>query len=405
MRRTLAFCLYKYFPHGGLQRDMLRIALACQARGHTVDVYTTGWQGEVPDGLQVHSHPPRGWTNHRRMQHYHAWMTGELAQRPADCVVGFNKIPDLDVYYAADGCYLAEVLRGRSPLYRLMPRCRQYIAFENAVFSPDSKTHILTISKIQESLYIKHYGTPSERFHSMPPNVAPDRAADGNAFSLRMAFRQAQGLTDEDRVLLQLGSDFRRKGLDRSIKALASLPAALRARTRLYVVGESSQRPYARLAKHLGVTDRVVFLGPRDDVPQLLVAADLLLHPAYYENTGTVLLEALTSGLPVVASGVCGYAHYIDEADAGWVVPEPFEQSVFNEIVRTAFEQPDLREIGRRGIEFSQREDLSGMVEAAVKVIEALATRRDTARDLPRKTTGIADMREPSSTRNSQVKA
>jgi UDP-glucose:(heptosyl)LPS alpha-1,3-glucosyltransferase len=36
----LAFCLYKYFPFGGLQRDFLRIALACQARGHAMRVYT-----------------------------------------------------------------------------------------------------------------------------------------------------------------------------------------------------------------------------------------------------------------------------------------------------------------------------------------------------------------------------
>ena len=45
--------------------------------------------------------------------------------------------------------------------------------------------------------------------------------------------------------------------------------------------------------------------------------ADLLIHPAYNENTGTVLLEALVAGLPVLVSAVCGYAHYIAEADAG----------------------------------------------------------------------------------------
>ena len=43
--QTLAFCLFKYFPHGGLQRDMLRIALACQLRGYSIDVYTTSWEG------------------------------------------------------------------------------------------------------------------------------------------------------------------------------------------------------------------------------------------------------------------------------------------------------------------------------------------------------------------------
>ena len=49
----LAFCLYKYFPFGGLQRDFLRIALACQARGHDIRVYTLDWEGEVPAGFEL----------------------------------------------------------------------------------------------------------------------------------------------------------------------------------------------------------------------------------------------------------------------------------------------------------------------------------------------------------------
>ena len=41
----LAFVLYKYFPFGGLQRDFMRIALKCQARGHAIRVYTPIWEG------------------------------------------------------------------------------------------------------------------------------------------------------------------------------------------------------------------------------------------------------------------------------------------------------------------------------------------------------------------------
>jgi UDP-glucose:(heptosyl)LPS alpha-1,3-glucosyltransferase len=50
--KTLAFCLFKYFPHGGLERDMLRIALACRSRGYEIDVYTTSWRGDLPESLR-----------------------------------------------------------------------------------------------------------------------------------------------------------------------------------------------------------------------------------------------------------------------------------------------------------------------------------------------------------------
>ena len=376
MHKTFAFCLYKYFPYGGLQRDMLRIALACQARGHTVHVYTTDWQGDRPERLQVHIRRRQGLSSHSRMKHYHTWVTEELAQRPADCVIGFNKMPGLDVYFAADTCFQAKARESRSWLYRLGPRYRHYVAFEEAVFRADAKTHVLMLTEIQETSYLRYYETPADRIHRLPPNMARDRVADANALQTRHAFRQTQGLRDDDRLLLQVGSDFRRKGLDRSIRALASLPKTCLAGTRLYVVGVGTQRPYAKLARWLGVEENVVFLGPRDDVPQILVSADLLVHPAREEAGGIVLLEALAYGLPVVVSGICGHAHYIEQAGAGWILPHPFDQDTLNRTIQTALQRDDLRDIGRRGIAFARRVDLCGMVDAAVEVIEAIASRR-----------------------------
>ena len=67
----------------------------------------------------------------------------------------------------------------------------------------------------------------------------------------------------------------------------------------------------------------VEFLKGRSDIPRFLLGADLLIHPAYNENTGTVLLEALVAGLPVLVTDVCGYAHYITDANCGRVVPSP----------------------------------------------------------------------------------
>ncbi len=375
--KTLAFCLFKYFPHGGLQRDMLRIALACQERGYKIAVYTTAWEGQVPNGFELHTHRPLALTNHGQMRRYHAWVTHQIARHRPTCVIGFNKLPGLDVYYAADGCLRAKALKRHRYLFRLMPRYRRYLAFEQAVFARQSGTHILMLSRIQESLYVQHYGTPEHRIHFLPPNVALDRVAGPDAPQVRRAFREEFRLQESDRLVLQLGSGFRTKGLDRSLRALASLPDELLARTQLYVVGNDAKGRYVRMAQRLGVADRVVFLGPRDDVPRILLGADLLIHPAYHENTGTVLLEALASGLPVIASATCGYAHYIAEARAGWVIPEPFDQHILNRAIRDALGNDHLHQFGRNGAEFAQTADLYGMVEAAVEAVEKVASARE----------------------------
>jgi len=130
-------------------------------------------------------------------------------------------------------------------------------------------------------------------------------------------------------LLLFLGSDFARKGLDRVLAALAALGADERARTALVVVGDDDPAPYRRQLIRQGLSDRVRFTGGRDDVPALLQAADLLVHPARHEPAGMALLEATVAGLPVLTTGICGYARYIEEAGSGQVLPEPFSGERF----------------------------------------------------------------------------
>jgi UDP-glucose:(heptosyl)LPS alpha-1,3-glucosyltransferase len=220
----LAFVLYKYFPFGGLQRDFMRIALECQKRGHQIRVYTLIWEGDVPPGFEVLVAPVKAFFNHRRNEKLSAWMEADLAKRPVDRLIGFNKMPGLDVYYAADGCFedKAQTLRGR--LYRRWGRYRHFAEYERAVFAKDAKTEVLMISEVQQPLFIKHYDTPLERFHLLPPGIAQDRRAPPNADEIRAEFRKEFNLADDDLLLVQIGSGFKTKGVDRSLKALAALP-------------------------------------------------------------------------------------------------------------------------------------------------------------------------------------
>ena len=330
----LAFCLYKYFPFGGLQRDFLRIALACQARGHTIRVYVLEWTGEIPNGFEVIIVPVSAFSNVTRYARFSNWVSRDLDKRPADRVIGFNKMPELDVYFAADPCYEEKVRTLRNPLYRLSGRYRHFAAYEQAVFAPESHTQILMISQVQQPFFVKHYGTPEHRFHLLPPGISPDRRAPANADEIRADFRRDFGLGDDDLLLLQVGSGFKTKGLDRSLRALSSLPESLRLRTRLIAIGQDEPQTFLRLANSLGLDKQVSILSGRDDIPRFLLGADLLVHPAYSENTGTVLLEALVAGLPVLTTAVCGYAHYIQEAEGGCVVPEPFEQTTLSETLQ-----------------------------------------------------------------------
>lgn len=366
----LAFCLYKYFPFGGLQRDFMRIALACQARGQAIRVYTLEWEGSVPPGFELVPVPVTAFSNVGRYARFTDWVQRDLEKRPADCVIGFNKMPGLDVYFAADPCYEEKAQTLRNPLYRRFGRYRHFSAYERAVFSPQSRTEILMISSLQQPFFEKHYGTPANRFHLLPPGISPDRRAPANAAEIRAGFRREFNLGDNDRLLLQVGSGFKTKGLDRSLKALANLPPDLRARTRLIVIGQDEPRTFLRQASLLGVSDRLSILPGRDDIPRFLLGADVLIHPAYNENTGTVLLEALVAGLPVLATAVCGYAHYIAEADAGRVIADPFDQRQMDaQLAHMLSDDAARAHWQRQALAFAETADIYSNAERAADLI------------------------------------
>jgi len=365
----LAFVLYKYFPFGGLQRDFLRIALECQRRGHVVRVYCLEWKGELPQGFELNIAPLWAFSSHKRNQKFSRWLTKQLKQRPPERVIGFNKMPGLDFYYAADGC-LAEKLQKPSWLRGLNGRYRHFLDYERAVFSPQSTTQILLISPTQQPLFIAHYQTPQSRLHLLPPGLGQDRKRPSDGKSIRAEFRREWKLASDELLLLCIGSGFKTKGLDRSIKALAALPSSLKQRTRLLVIGEDNPKGFLRLAKQKKVAERVIFLGGRDDIPRFLLGADLLIHPAYHENTGTVLLEALVFGLPVLVTDVCGYAHYIDEAKAGFVLSSPFIQQALTERLEHLLEDADERtHCSQNALAFAGQADLYSLPQRAADLI------------------------------------
>ena len=299
-------------------------------------------------------------------------LTAALKQHEIDLLVGFNRMPGLDVYYGADSCFAAKVYEMRSWVTRFLPRYKHHLSYEKAVFSAASNTHALLISKPEKEVFKQYYQTPEQRLHLLPPGIRRDRVANEKSIDLGKVKRAELGVIDSEKLLLMVGSGFRTKGLDRAIIALANLPEAEKAKVKFFVAGQDKPERFMRLIKKLKVESRVTFLGGRDDIPELLLAADLLIHPAYRENTGTALLEAMVAGLPVVATDVCGYSSYIRDFDMGTVLASPFNQLQLNQAVADLLfdEQTSWQ---ARGVKFASTADIFDLPVRAVEQLEAIA--------------------------------
>lgn len=369
-----AFCLFKYFPFGGLQRDFIRIANECVRRGHEVDVYCMHWEGAQDPSIKVTVLPTKGWQNHTQSQQFVKSLLKHLKFKKYDLIIGFNKMPELDVYYAADSCFQAKTKYGF--WHRLTPRYRQLKKFEEAVFSSEVKTEIFLLAKRQQEEFIACYQTPVQRLHLLPPGISRDRIAPSNATEIRHRVRKKLNLTDNDLMLLMVGSGFKTKGLDRILLGFASLPDNLKKNSSLYIIGQDNPESFKKLSKKLNIAEQVVFLGGRHDVPEFLLAADLLVHPAYFENTGTVLLEALVAGLPVLTTDICGYSNYIREANAGIVIDAPYQQQALNQALANLLTSYDRENWRERAVVFAKHADIYSLVDSAVDLIEQFAKQK-----------------------------
>jgi len=155
-------------------------------------------------------------------------------------------------------------------------------------------------------------GVEEDRLHLIPPGVNPSLFVG--------PFEDPFSGVGKPRVLF-VGRLTPQKGVGTLVAAVGLLkdPSA-----RVLLVGDGPERPaLERQAERIGVGDRLHFVGflAHERLPAMFSHADLLVLPSLYEELGTVLLEAMQAGLPIVASKTGGVPDVIEDGVNGLLVP------------------------------------------------------------------------------------
>ena len=349
----IVMALFKYFPYGGLQLDFIRIALKLAARGHKVICCAGSWEGDVPESVEYHPIPRRAWSNHARASEFERKLHAYLETERPDRFVAFNRMGGADLYFAADNCLLPAWRKKHSDIVlKYLPRYRTFLRQEKAVFAPDARTKILYIVEKQKEEYIAAYGTAPDRFFYVPPGMNEACRRPENALAVRAEERARLAVAPDELLFITVASQFRVKGADRAIRAMAHLPESVRGKCRLLLCGDEKIKPFRELAAACGIERNLIHLGAHQDIPRLLQAADLMVHPARLEAAGSVLIEAIAAGLPVICSGLCGFSNFVGEA-GGIVLPEPFrDEDLLQALTRLALNPAQLAQMKEAAIQY-----------------------------------------------------
>ena len=188
------------------------------------------------------------------------------------------------------------------------------------------------------------------------------------------SLRKELGLPTSGWLLGTVGRLTHQKGMDILLYALTYITNH---EVSLVIVGSGDMEAKLRaLAARLRLESRVYFIGYHLDIPRLLGAFDLYVHPARFEGMPNALLEAMAAARPIVATGVDGNLELIDDGIHGWLVP-PDNPGALATAITAALS--DREEACRRGIAARQRVADYFSVDAVIAAWEKVLTAKETS--------------------------
>ena len=335
---NLALCYPSVIPsQGGCETYIAGLARRLVGDGHAVHLYASRWDATaLPTGIRYHRIDLPFCLRFSRARRFSQACSSLLAQANHDVSIGFDKIEGVDVYYPQGGEYPASVrlsqAKHRSAVVRAGLRlARRFDPTHLALLSLERRqlarqgAIVVAISEMVRGHLLARGEVSADAVRVLPIAPMPDRLREDDRPERRMRSRTAWGIDETRCVALFAGMNLRLKGIEPLLRAMARLRDTL---ITAVVVGSEPSGSLRREARRLGVEDQVRFVGYCADMRDAYFAADLLVHPTFYDPCANVVLEALACGLPVITtrcngageqmrrsgvSGECEEGHLLDD--------------------------------------------------------------------------------------------
>ena len=335
---NLAICHLSVLPaRGGCEKHIVDLLRRLCQDGHQVHLYAHEWEAAaLPANLRIHRVPLPNGSRWSRPWRFSKALAAMLPGGGHDISLAFDKVAGVDVQYPAGGLYEATVRHSlnkhRSPWLRRLasltrhfdPAYWSFCRFERHQYLEGRRPFVIANSDFVRRHFHRYLGIDRSQVSVLHCAIDPDRFAATDRPARRVATRTDWDVQPMDTVALFVAMNYRLKGLEPLLHGVARMPQ--RENFRLAVVGNPKTGPYRRLAERLGIADNVRFLGFSSDPRNAYFAADLLVHPTFYDPCSLVVQEAQACGLPVITTRYNGASELLDPPTDGLVIRDPHDR-------------------------------------------------------------------------------
>jgi UDP-glucose:(heptosyl)LPS alpha-1,3-glucosyltransferase len=323
-RLKIAVLIKRFLRTGGAEKYAMEVVRRL-AMDHEVHVFTHEWVFDGPEPMTFHKIPricrKPAWVN----QLFFSYFCRNATGHGFDVVHSFEKVPTFDVMTVQSPCFKSPDLKGMGHWRQrldwvrmvLSPRKLAWRWLEARQFADDGVRMIVAVSeKVQRNVQ-DCYGLPDEYFRLAYTGVDVPKITREHPPQELKDIRAQLGVSPDDTVVLFVGTEFKRKGLDALLKGLSLVP---RVRLKLLIAGGGGGKLdyYKSLTDKMQLGAEVRFLGLVQDIERIYPIADIYILPTLADPCPLAPLEAMAAGVATImsASDFNGSAELIRNGEA-----------------------------------------------------------------------------------------
>lgn len=317
----IAFIKRNFSYHGGAERYLATLISALKKEDHEIHIFTNSWT----DDSNIIFHKVKVLPYGSFLKAYTFNNNLKINLRDFDIVISFERTTCQHIYRAGEGCHI-RWLELRSQLepflkkfsFQINPLHQYYLKLEREIF--EKTPLIIANSKMVKNEIVEYY--------KISPNkiIVIYNGVDLNKFSpenrkLNNELREKLKIAKDTKIILFVGSGFRRKGLDLLILSLLKIKDDVV----LLVIGKGDTKAYLKKCEDLRIKRRVLFLGTQREIEKFYAISDVFVLPTLYDPFSNATLEAMASGVGVITTKNNGISEIIENGKEGFVLENLFD--------------------------------------------------------------------------------
>jgi len=331
------------------------------ALGHDVHVFAQEWKWDGDEKITFHRIPKFLTKPSFLNLLLFSYFTRKKVDNSFDIIHSHERVIHFDALTVHCPCFRTYITDEENLLKRMLiwlsialsPRKMTYLWLENRQFSYSNKRMLIAVSDNVKRNVRVNYPLPDEYFGLAFPGADHSLKNGERDAESRETERKRLGINKDDLVILFVGTEFRRKGLDALLRGFAMI---VKNNIKLLIAGGGEKkRRYKRLVKELGISDHVIFLGLVEDMENIYAISDIYILPSLSEPAGMAPIEAMAAGIPTIISSsrYAGSAERIKDGEA-IILENPDQPNNIANALSRLFDGDLRKELGAKGRELAK---------------------------------------------------